>query len=168
MATTAPPTTASNADLFRWTLEVLNEHQVAPLKERFWTEESVERFPDRTCRGPEELGAYFNEAFAAAPDFHMELVAIAENGENVLARWRLTGTHEGTLMGIAPTHKRVEIDGMDHLVIRDGRLASNFVVFDQLQYARQIGMIPPDGSAGDKAMKNAFNARTKLVQRFRR
>jgi hypothetical protein len=54
---------------------------------------------------------------------------------------------------------------MDHFVLRDGRVVSNFVVFDQLQYARAIGMMPPDASAGDKAMKAAFNARTKIARR---
>jgi hypothetical protein len=29
-------------------------------------------------------------------------------------------------------------------------------------------MMPPDGSAPDKAMKGAFNARTKLARRLRR
>jgi predicted ester cyclase len=168
MTTTAPPTNASNTDLARWTFEMLNEHRVAPLKEQFWTEQSVERFPDRTCRGAEEIGAYFEEAFAAMPDFHMDLIAVAEDGDNVLARWRLTGTHDGPLLGIAPTHKRVEIDGMDHFVIRDRRLVSNFIVFDQMQYARQLGMMPPDGSPGDRALKSLFNARTKLAERLRR
>ena len=168
MATSSPPKKASNAELFRWTLDVLNEHQVQPLKERFWTEDSVDRFPDRTCRGPAEIGDYFEEAFAAAPDFHMELVAIAEDGENVFARWRLTGTHDGPLLGIEPTHKRVEVDGIDHVVIRDGHLVSNFVVYDQMQYARQIGLMPPDGSSADRALKGVFNARTRLAQRLGR
>ena len=29
-------------------------------------------------------------------------------------------------------------------------------------FARQIGMLPPDGSGADRAMKSAFNAATKL------
>ena len=168
MATTAPPTNASNADLVRWNFEMLNEHRVAPLREHLWTDQSVERFPDRTCRGAQEIGAYLEEAFAAMPDFHMEVVAIAADGDDVLVRWRLSGTHEGPLLGIAPTHKRVEIDGTDHFVIRDGRLVSNFVVFDQMQYARQLGMMPADRSPGDRALKGLFNARTKLAERLRR
>jgi hypothetical protein len=57
---------------------------------------------------------------------------------------------------------------MDHFVMRDGIVLSNFVVFDQMQYARQIGMLPPDGSLADKSLKRAFNARTSLVGRVRR
>ena len=71
------------------------------------------------------------------------------------------------MMGIQPTHKRLEIDGMDHFVIRDGTIVSNFVVFDQLQYARQIGMMPPERSSADKALKGAFNAGNKLIAKLK-
>ena len=80
--------------------------------------------------------------------------------------WHLTGTHEGQLLGIEPTGKKLAIDGIDHFVIRDGRVVSNFVIFDQMRYARAIGMMPPDGSGPDKALKAAFNARTKLTAKI--
>jgi hypothetical protein len=93
----------------------------------------------------------------------MEILAIAEQGEDVFVQWRLTGTHQGPMLGIAATGKKLTIDGMDHFVIRDGVVLSNLVVFDQMQYARQIGMMPADGSTADKAVKAAFNARTRLL-----
>ena len=40
-------------------------------------------------------------------------------------------------------------------------------VFDQMQFARQIGLLPPDGSAADRATKAAFNAKTRLLARVR-
>ena len=52
-------------------------------------------------------------------------------------------------------------------MLRDGRIVSNFVVFDQMQYSRQLGILPAQDSAADKAMKAAFNARTKLVQKLK-
>lgn len=167
IAVATPPTKVSNAELVRWAFEMLNQHDVAPLKE-LWTEETVERFPDRTCRGPEEIAAYFEDTIAAVPDFHIEIVGIAEQGEDVFVQWHMTGTHAGTFLGIAPTGKSLAIDGIDHFVLRDGMVVSNFVVSDQLDYARQIGMMPTDGSGADKAMKAAFNARTKLARRLRR
>jgi predicted ester cyclase len=166
MTTAAPPKQASNGELIRWAFERLNDHDVAPLKE-FWTEDTVEHFPDRTCRGPAEIAAYFEDTFRAIHDFNMEVVSLAEQGDDVFVQGHLTGTHEGTLLGIEPTGKPIALDGMDHFVVRDGRVVSNFVVSDQMDYARQIGMIPPDGSAADRAMKAAFNARTKLARRLR-
>ena len=137
MAVASPKPNASNAEWVRWAFEMLNRHDVSALRP-FWSDETVERFPDRTCRGPDEIAQYFEDAFAAMPDFHMEVLAIAEQGEDVFVHWRLTGTHDGPLLGIEPTHKLLAIDGMDHFVVRDGKVVSNFVVLDQMQYARQL------------------------------
>ncbi len=163
---TAPPTDVSNAELVRWAFDQLNKRDVTPLKQ-FWNDATVERFPDRTCRGADEIAAYFEDALAAVPDWHMEVISVAEQNDEVFVQWHLTGTHKGTLLGIEPTGKPLSIDGIDHFVIRDGKVVSNFVVVDQLQYARQIGMMPPDGSAADKALKEAFNAKTKIEKRIR-
>ena len=151
----------------RNTFEALNRGKPAELRQ-LWAADGVERFPDRTCRGIDEIVAYFEEALAAISDWRMEQLAIAEQGEDVFVRWHLTGTHSGSIQGIEPTGKPVAIDGMDHFVIRDGKIVSNFVVFDQMQYARQLGMMPPEGSSGDRAVKAAFNAKTKLSERFKR
>jgi steroid delta-isomerase-like uncharacterized protein len=167
VSTVTPPSGASNSDLVRWAFERLNDHDVAPLKQ-FWTDDTVERFPDRTCRGAKEIAGYFEDAFQAIPDFHMEIIATAEQDDHVFVHWRLTGTHSGQLLGIDPTGKQLAIDGIDDFVLHDGVVASNFVVFDQMQYARQIGMMPADGSTADKALKAAFNARTKLLAKLKR
>jgi steroid delta-isomerase-like uncharacterized protein len=163
---TAPPPDVSNAELVRWTFENINQRDSSVLKQ-VWTADTVMRFPDRTCTGADEIAAYFDEVFAALPDWHMEVVAIAAEGDDVFAHWHLTGTQSGPLLGIEPTGKPLAVDGMDHFVIRDGKVVSNFVIFDQMQYARQIGMMPPDGSSADKAVKSAFNLKTKLAQRLR-
>jgi steroid delta-isomerase-like uncharacterized protein len=166
MAIATPPTGVSNAELIRWSFEQLNRHDVSALR-RFWTAETVVRFPDRTCRGVDEIAAYFEDTFAALRDLRLEPLSIVEQGDEVFARWRLTGTHTGPVQGIEGTGKPIELDGIDHFVLRDGKVVSNFVVFDQMQYSRQLGILPAQDSVADKAMKVAFNARTKLAQRLR-
>ena len=96
------------------------------------------------------------------------MIAIAEDGDHVFVQWKITGRHDGSLGGLKPTGKRVAIDGIDHFVVRDGKVVSNFVVFDQLQVARQVGFVPPDGSLGDRLAKAFFNARTTLARHLGR
>jgi steroid delta-isomerase-like uncharacterized protein len=163
---TTPPTGASNAELIRWSFEQLNAHDLSGLRE-LWAADVVERFPDRTCHGVEEVASYFEETFAALPDLRIEPVSIVEQGDDVFAHWRLTGTHDGPGQGIEGTGKAIELDGIDHFVLRDGRIVSNFVVFDQMQYSRQLGILPAQDSVADKAMKAAFNAGTKLARRLK-
>jgi predicted ester cyclase len=168
VAVASPPAGVSNGALIRWGFEILNTRDVEPLR-ALWTDATVQRFPSATVRGPDAIAGYFQALFDALADFHMQIVALAESGDDVFVRWHLTGTHTGARVeGIDPTGRAVAIDGMDHLVVRDRTIVTNFVVSDQMQFARQIGMLPPDGSAGDRATKAAFNARTRLRARLRR
>jgi steroid delta-isomerase-like uncharacterized protein len=167
MPVAAPPAHASNADRIRWEFEMLNHHDVSPLKQHLWTVETVARFPDRTTHGAEELAAYLEAQFAALTDWHMDVVAVAEQGDDVFVHWHLTGTHSGPMLGVQPTGKPVTVEGVDHFVLRDGKVASIYVATNEMQFARQFGMMPPDGSAADKALKATFNAKTRLVHAVR-
>src|SRR3954463_7809723 len=64
MAVATAPTGVSNAELIRWAFEAINRHD-APSLAQLYTAETVERFPDRTCRGGAEIVAYFEDVFAA-------------------------------------------------------------------------------------------------------
>ncbi|HQR25954.1 MAG TPA: ester cyclase [Nocardioides sp.] len=161
------PTGVTPSELLRWVFERLNAHDVVSLRP-FWTEDTVEYFPDATCRGADEVAAYFSDKFAAIEGFHLDVVAIAESGDDALVHWRMTGRHTGTLLGVAATGTAIEIDGIDHFVLRDGRVLTNTVVFDQMAFARQVGLLPPDGSAVDKALKAAFNTKTRAAGALRR
>jgi steroid delta-isomerase-like uncharacterized protein len=163
MATATPPTGVSNADVIRWSFEQLNRRDVAAMRQ-LWSDDTVERFPDRTCHGPDEIAAYFEETLAALPDLELETVALVEQGDDVFVRWHLTGTQEGRIQGIDGTGKQLELDGADHFTLKDGKIVSNFVIFDQMQWARHVGLMPPEGSTADRAIKAAFNAKTRVAK----
>ena len=96
----------------------------------------------------EEVIAWFVSFFDAVPDLRMEVEDVAIAGgpgrERVTVRWRITGTFSGApYMGIEPTGRPIDLHGMDLLDIYDGRVAGNNVYYDQLTFARQVGMLPP-------------------------
>jgi steroid delta-isomerase-like uncharacterized protein len=153
----------TNTELAQQIFAAINTHDVDALRE-IWADDVEERFPDKTCHGKAELAAHFKGLFAALPDFRMELVSSVEDGETVFARWRLTGTHEGVFNGIDPTGSSIALDGMDQFTFRDGKMAANFVVFDQMEVGRQLGLLPPDGSPPDRALKAVFNAKKKVAE----
>ena len=154
----------TNTELAQQILDALSAHDLDALR-GIWADDVVERFPDKTCRGKDELAGYFAGLFAALPDFRMEKVSSVEDGDTVFVRWSMTGTHTGSqFSGLDATGKAVTLDGMDEMTFRDGKLASNFVVFDQMDVGRQLGLLPPDGSPPDRALKAAFNAKTKVAE----
>ena len=111
MSLAAPPEEASNAEQIRWAFDRLKAGDLSALK-RFWHDGTVERFPDRTCRGADEITAHFEEALEAISGFHMEVLTLAQDGEHVFVHWHLTGTHTGPVLGIEPTGKPIAIDGL--------------------------------------------------------
>ena len=115
----------------------------------------------------EEVVAWFRGFFDAVPDLHMEVEDVAVAGEpgreRVTVRWRITGTFSGApYTGIEPTGRPVDMRGMDLIDVEDGRVAGNNVYYDQLAFARQIGMLPGEGSLADRLMSGAFNLITKV------
>jgi steroid delta-isomerase-like uncharacterized protein len=147
---------------------VLNRHDADALR-AYWADDLVEELPTGTYRGPDEMARYFAETFAAMPDFHIEPDCLAADGETVFVKWRLTGTFDGApWQGIEPTGDRIALNGIDCFTFRGGKIVHNAVAFDQMSFGRQIGMLPAKDSLGERGMRAAFNARTKLKRRLSR
>ena len=129
-----------------------------------WREDGVEdAVPVGLLRGRGELRDFFDSMFAAMPDARTTVTRLVAGEQSCAVEWRLEGTFDGApYMGIEPTGKHVEIRGLDLLELEDDELVSNTAYFDGAGFARQIGMLPADGSGADRAMKSAFNAVTKL------
>jgi glyoxylase-like metal-dependent hydrolase (beta-lactamase superfamily II)/predicted ester cyclase len=117
---------------------------------------------------PDGVRAFIGELAAAMPDLHMEVVSTTTEGERCGVQWRLTGTFAGPghFGGIAPTGNPVQLEGFDLLTVVDGQIQRNDAFTDSMTFARQIGMMPPQGSSGEQRMMGAFNAKTRLTARF--
>jgi predicted ester cyclase len=128
-----------------------------------WAEEGIEEIlPVGIFRGPEEVKAWFTELFTAVPDFEMTVERVLAQDNDVLVQWRATGTFSGgPLMGVEPTGRRLELRGLDWLEVEGDKVVRNTAFSDGMALARGMGLIPPQGSAAEKAMFGAFNAFTK-------
>jgi steroid delta-isomerase-like uncharacterized protein len=129
-----------------------------------WSEDGVEDIvPVGVLRGRDELRGHFASMFAAMPDARTTVTRLIAGEQSCAVEWRLEGTLDGApFMGIEPTGKHVELRGFDLFELEDGNLVSNTAYFDGMSFARQIGMLPPDGSGADRAMRSTFNTVTKL------
>jgi steroid delta-isomerase-like uncharacterized protein len=80
---------------------------------------------------------------AAIPDLHVEIKDQYVEGSTVTTRWTATGTHEGTLMGVPATHRRVEVTGISiDRFDEQGRFAEGWGNWDGIALLRQIGALP--------------------------
>jgi steroid delta-isomerase-like uncharacterized protein len=119
-------------------------------------------------RGRQQVRQFFSELFAAFPDFDIELLHMLGDDRRAVVQWRATGTFTGgPFQGVHATGRSVVLRGCDVMEFEDGRLTRNTVYYDGLGFARQIGMLPREGSSADKAMTAAFNAGVDVRSRIR-
>jgi len=136
-----------------------------------WKPGSIDHFYGMAdLRVPEDLKTWFSNLFRAFPDFLMEVTDMVAYGDKAAVRWHATGTFtgEGRFEGLAATGAAVEFEGLDLLTIQNGEIVDNHAYTNAMEMARQMGAMPPQGSAGERAMFGATNARTALVGAIRR
>ena len=119
---------------------------------------------------PDTYRGWFADLFKAFPDFKFEVLDIVADDEKAAVRWRATGTFTGPVRfeGMIANAKPVESEGVDVLTVRDGKLVSIYAYTNGTVMARQLGALPPEGSAQEKAMLGALNTKTRLTQRLKR
>jgi len=84
------------------------------------------------------LGAFLN----AFPDCHFTVDDMIAEGDQVVTKKTFTGTHEAEFAGIPPTGKRVTLQFVDIMRVRDGRIVEHWLSMDQLSFMQQLGVIP--------------------------
>jgi steroid delta-isomerase-like uncharacterized protein len=90
--------------------------------------------------GREGFKAQWRKWRAAFPDLHFEIVDLVAEGDKVLTRWVLTGTHRGEFLGIPPTGRSIRVAGMSLDRIEDGLVAEGFDGWDALGLRQQLGV----------------------------
>jgi predicted ester cyclase len=119
---------------------------------------------------PDGIRSYFGSIFAAMPDFQFEVLSMVAEGDDVAVRWRATGTFDGAgkFEGLAPNGRSVELEGLDLLTVSGGKIVANEAYTNAMEFARQVGALPPRGSSAESAMAAAFNAKTAIAKRLGR
>jgi steroid delta-isomerase-like uncharacterized protein len=109
--------------------------------DRFIAEDAAGNDPDFGM-GREGFKRQWRQWQAAFPDLHFAIEEMVAEGDTVVARWTLTGTHQGPFLGLAPTGRTIRVRGMslDHL--ENGVLVSGFDGWDNLGLRQQLGMVP--------------------------
>jgi predicted ester cyclase len=88
---------------------------------------------------------------ATTPDAHTEIVETVADGDTVVARCIVSGTHTGVgkmpvmgglLMGVSPTGKRYEVQHIHWYRFRDGKIAEHYANRDDIAMMQQLGLLP--------------------------
>jgi steroid delta-isomerase-like uncharacterized protein len=106
--------------------------------------------PDVQIRTPLPVDATGAEALKQAmlmlhqafPDLRVTVEDVIEEGDKVVGRNALTGTHQGEYMGIAPTGRSIGYNEIFIFRFDNGRIAETWGVVDVYSQLKQLGAIP--------------------------
>ncbi len=134
-----------------------------------WAPGGVDRLVGQVeLSAPDGIRDYFAGLFAAFPDFRLEIIETTAFRGRVVVRWRAHGTFAGpgTFQGFEPNGARIELEGCDVIRVVDGLIERNDAYLDSGDIARQLGFLPPSGSAAEARLTRVANARTRIVARI--
>ncbi len=79
---------------------------------------------------------------ASFPRYELFMDEITAEGNRVIIKARLKGTHLGDLSGIAPTYKTVNFPCVVSYEIENNMIVSHWMLADQMALMEQLGVIP--------------------------
>jgi steroid delta-isomerase-like uncharacterized protein len=123
--------------------------------------------------GRDGVRRFVTESFRMAPDFSVELLEapyVSAAGPRVLQPYRMSGTMTGPweFLGLAPTGRRFEIEGVDSWELRDGLMFRYNTFWDTTTLSRQIGVLPAYGSRAERTMTRLQHLQARLQRRAAR
>jgi steroid delta-isomerase-like uncharacterized protein len=131
-------------------LKSLNHRWIQAFNDRDWQTESAvrsESFRAYLSGFAEPLDNAAWSGFMAAfttgfPDSRISIESCIAEGDTVVTRWTLTGTHQGLFQGIPPTGRPVRFAGLEFNRAANGRFVEHWSMFDNLALLQQIGAMP--------------------------
>jgi steroid delta-isomerase-like uncharacterized protein len=90
-------------------------------------------------RGLEGFKGLVNSYRTGLPDLRIPIEDLTAEGDTVVTRWTAYGTHQGELLGNAPTGNQATVSGILVDRVSGGKIEEEWVAYDTLHFMRQIG-----------------------------
>ena len=135
-------TEENKAVIRRWNEAIFNEKKIDRADELV-TQDYVDHaaLPGQ-APGLEGAKKKWGMYVVAIPDLRVTVDEMVAEGDKVAVRWTAEGTHQGELLGIPPTRKRIRWSGISICRLAEGKMAEQFERWDRLDLMQQLGVIP--------------------------
>lgn len=88
---------------------------------------------------PAAFVTMFRSAF---PDLHASIEDMMQDGDKLVVRSRMSGTHKGEFMGMSPTDNKFDVQAIDIVEFRDDKVIAHWGVIDAAAMMEQLGVAP--------------------------
>ena len=138
-------TEANKASMRRFYDEVFNKKNRAAIDEFIDPNQVDHDAPPGTPGGLKGAKQTITMYLTAFPDLHFTVEDLIAEGDKVVARLTVRGTHQGIFMGIPPTGKKATSTAIDINRIVGGKSVEHWLKMDSLGLLQQLGVIPAPG-----------------------
>jgi steroid delta-isomerase-like uncharacterized protein len=101
-------------------------------------------YADPTTGGPlsdDAFAGYMKGLFSAFPDVSFEIASVGLAAPDlVAAQWIMRGTNSGSMMGLPPTGKKIDVKGADFIRVAGDKIRSVDGYFDSSEVPKQLGL----------------------------
>ena len=98
--------------------------------------------PDQDIQGMEQARQFVSMFLSAFPDLQATVEDAIAEGDKVVTRWTLRGTHQGEIEEFGPpTGKQIEVKGITIHRIEDGKIVEEWERYDNLSVLQQLGLV---------------------------
>ncbi len=137
-----------NKRLIQRLMDEGHNRQNADAASTFYTEDASNHLRHVGRAG---MKAVFETLYAVFPDFHYRILESTAEGDRVVCKVEMTGTHRGQpvlreafsgmLNDVAPTGKSVKVLQFHSFRLRDGLIAEHAAVRDDMGLVLQLGVV---------------------------
>ncbi|HEX8162048.1 MAG TPA: ester cyclase [Pyrinomonadaceae bacterium] len=93
-------------------------------------------------RSPAEVKEHVWSWLAAFPDLRFEVEQVVAEGDLVMTRSVMRGTHAGAWMNVEPTNREASIRMTVVQRIAGGKIVEDWVLVESLGFYQQLGLVP--------------------------
>jgi len=102
--------------------------------------------PGGAAGGPEMAVGWMGAFLGAFPGIDHQILTVSEAGDAVASEITVKGTHTKPMVTpqgeVPPTGKDIQLDAANIMRVRDGKIASLHIYFDQMGFMAQLGLLP--------------------------
>lgn len=130
-------------DLIDNLMAMWNSHDPSRAAEIYANEYRALDVTDQTLvRGPEGVARQLQRFSKAFPDLVFQGEETILERDRVAIHWSARGTHQGSILNIPPTGRRVHIHGVSMLCVENGKFSKGVHLWDMAGLLRAIGLLP--------------------------
>ena len=93
-------------------------------------------------RGREGLRVMLDMYWRGFPDLQFKVTDTVVQDSRLAIAWLAEGTHQGTMMNIPPTGRKVQVRGISIIDVKDGLVVRGQYVWDLAGMLRHLGLLP--------------------------